>query len=143
MVNKLFINTEKGFAAIRMIVIAVILGVLIIGIFVKFAHDRRKVDKQLAVAITKINLENLRKAVISFYAMEKRCPRTDLSNLADGTSPSGRVHIQGIPEDGVTGSRKVVNYQGNSGGWYWDNIGKKVHVNLTGNDVNGKPYSEY
>ncbi len=137
--NKSFLMAKKGFTLIELVMVIVIIGILAAIIVPKFASQR----DQAAIATTKANLENLRTAISLFYAQEGQWPEDDLSDLTDGSAPSENVYIRAIPADGIKSSNQVVNAQGNDGGWFWDTTDHELLPNLTGDDANGDPYSEY
>lgn len=135
----MFKLSKSGFTLIELVMVIVIIGVLAAIIVPRFTSQR----DQAEIATTKANMESLRTAIDLFYANESQWPENDLSDLYDGTSPSGEKYIRAIPKDGIEGSNAVVNAQGNAGGWYWDTTNHDLHPNLTGNDANGDAYADY
>jgi prepilin-type N-terminal cleavage/methylation domain-containing protein len=131
---------SKGFTLIEIIMVCLIIA-LVAGIAV--ANFRVQYG-QSQISQTKGNLESIRTAVAMFYEEEKQWPANDLSNLVDGSSPSGHVYLTRIPKDGIKNNDAVTNAPDYvSGGWYWDTFNHEVHINLSGMDINGDQYSEY
>ncbi len=130
-------SLNKGYTMMEILMVVFIVG-LLSSLAIALYDSQFKSE---GVNMTKENLESIRTAIAMYYEVEGIWPVGNLSELL--LSAGGRKYLPAIPKEMITNKNTVGNAMTNSGGWFYDLSTHIILPNLTGNDVNGLPYSKY
>jgi len=132
-------RNNPGYTLVEILLAVAILGMITAIIVPRF----NKQTPRTGIGKTRASLEVLRIAVRLYYEQEGAWPGADLTDLSDGSAPSGYVYLPQIPAEGITGQNRIVNLPDYAGGWVWETTGHVLRPNILGNDAEGTPYSNY
>jgi len=139
---------KYGFTLVELVMVIVIIGMLAAIVLPNFGAQR----EHASIAMTKANLDALRKAVALYYIhvgdyTDLNVSSPPLRPLFDGSgAANGRIFMPEVPFETISTPSKtdiVLNPPTGSGGWVWDSTSHEVKVNLIGVDINGQDYSDY
>ncbi len=130
-------SLNKGYTMMEILMVVFIVGLLSSLAIARYDSQ----FKRAGVNMTKANLESIRTAIAMYYEVEGIWPVGNISELL--LSAGGRKYLPAIPNEMITNKNTVGNAMTNSGGWFYDLSTHIILPNLTGNDVNGLPYSKY